>query len=183
MRKLLAALLVLFTLSAHGDAPVGKPQPPAAVASVELAKPTPIAELFQAAIEFGGYKDFCAARRDGCPAPMVRLVPLPENIQGTFNFLEPTVINIAIDAEDHSPGTVEWNETVVHEFTHYLQWLSGKYSPAIKDECKMMYEIELEAYTAGYRYKEALGLAVDYERMQSSRRIEYAFCVMASFAF
>lgn len=137
------------------------------------AHPTPIAELFAAAVKHGGYTKQCAARRGGCPIPLVLVAPLGENIDGTFYYMDPTVVRVSVDL---LPGTLRFNETVVHEYVHYLQFLFGEYGPLTR--CTEMGDIEAKAYKAGAAYLAALGVHVDYKGHIAWIAMEASSCEM-----
>lgn len=127
-----------------------------AMASDELRildYPTPIAELFEKAVQYGGYEGKCAAR-NGCPPPAVLIVNLDdENQSGRFNPREPNFVSIAFDVV---PGSVSFNAAVVHEFVHYLQWLHGELGP--QHRCEQMMDIEVPAYKAASLYLAEFGI-------------------------
>jgi hypothetical protein len=109
-------------------------------------------------VKFGGYEAACMAR-GGCKMPNVVIVRIDdENIGGQFTWNQPTVINLSSSA--YTPGSLEWNTVVVHEFVHYLQWLTGKIGPHTR--CEGIVEAEKEAYAAGAAYLLQFGIVKDY---------------------
>lgn len=169
MRNLLAVLLfaLSFVCFASGDAE-----------KVNPAAPTSVDDLFKQAIKLGGFTQFCTERFWGCKTPEVLLTVFEDaNVRGQFTFDQPTLVRVSIDHD--KPGTLLWNETVIHEMVHYLQWMSGKYSPARPDICEMMFEIESQAYTAGHAYLKQHGILVNTEQFIGMLRMNYSMCKMA----
>lgn len=140
-----------------------------------LSRPTPVAELFKAAIKFGGFEQECMQRRGGCQMPGVTIVLIEDaNVAGLFFFRDPNTVKM--NAQVHTPGTLEWNATLVHEFVHYLQWLTGKLGP--QTQCEQMVEIEEPAYKAGSAYLAQFGIVKDYKSQLSSIAFMSATCGM-----
>jgi hypothetical protein len=168
MRKLLAILLLSFVVCV----PAAEKKP-----LVNAPAPTHLNVLFKEAIALGGYTDFCAKRFWGCPMPDVTIHLTDENIRGHFSFEHPT--RIYLNNQYDAPGTLLWNEVAIHEFTHYLQWLSGKYSPARADICEMMFEIERDAYNVGHSYLKKHGVVADTAYFIEMLKMNYAMCTAA----
>jgi hypothetical protein len=120
-------------------------------------KPTKIETLYKAAILLGGFKEFCSTRDGGCPMPAVVVAPLPEGIAGQFTWHSPGFISVTTG--DIMPGTLDFNETVVHEFVHYLQWLRGDLGPSVT--CEQVSASETSAYKAGSDYLAHYGVKKD----------------------
>lgn len=126
--------------------------------SQPLANPTRVSELFAQAVKLGGYEAACMAR-GGCEMPAVVVVKIDsDNVAGQFHWKQPMLVSL--NADIHLPGSLEWNGTVVHEFVHYLQWLTGKIGP--QTPCEGIVEAEREAYATGAAYFAQFGIVKDY---------------------
>ena len=164
--SLVAALL--FTVAVPTQGGNGDDRPTA-----HLAKPTPVAELFNRAIKYGGFTEFCLRREGLCVAPPVLVVSFEDdNIDGRFNARTPGYVEVSADSAP--PGSIEFNETLVHEFVHYLQWLSGKYGPF--SQCQDTLAIEAPAYAAGEQYLAEFGIVRDNKPVLASIAFSAALC-------
>jgi hypothetical protein len=167
MRKLLVVLAVVFapastTVIADEERP----------AYADVMHPQPIAELFAAAVKHGGFTKQCAAEPDFCQMPMVLVRPLEEGTDGSFFYREPNFIQVN---HELTPGTLRFNETVVHEFVHYLQWTFGEYGATTR--CWDLGDIEAKAYLAGAAYlKDVAGVVVDYKEQIAWQRLGSVMC-------
>jgi hypothetical protein len=115
--------------------------------------------LFKEAIKHGGFTEYC--KKEECPVPAVVLAPLEyEGANGKFDIRHPTVISISPEHEG-ALGSHEWNSTLVHEFVHYLQWLTGifKVNMSCHDKVRL---IELPAYHAQAKYLSKHKIEYDY---------------------
>jgi hypothetical protein len=143
---------------------------------VAKAAPVPVADLFAAAIKHGGYEKACAEREDKCPAPGVLIHEVGEGNAGQFEWDMPTVVQVATDGRS-APGSANFNDTVVHEMVHYLQWLTGKLGPHRQDVCEMHLELETEAYEAGHKYSIGSGAgALDPKAVHLMLQTQYNRC-------
>lgn len=133
-------------------------QPGGAFAQEAASYTANVEVLFKTAVELGGYKQACTVRRGGCPSPAVLLVPLPENVLGQFDWREPKWV--AMNSEQLTPGSLDWNAILVHEFVHFLQWVTGKIGP--HTGCKEAVTAEKEAYAATAAYYARFGVKKDY---------------------
>jgi hypothetical protein len=88
--------------------------------------------------------------------PVVVIGPMQHNI-GEFDARNPSYITIS---DVLSPGSFEWSDSVVHEFTHYLQWLSGELRPLA--DCLSHAKLEMEAYKTDERWAIEQGVNRDY---------------------
>lgn len=132
-----------------------------ALSAVFPAKAESLEDLYAIAIEYGDYKEKCKYLRSGCPMPNVILTEHMEATNvGEFTYLNPTVVAIAADKAG-SPGTPVWNAVLVHEFTHYLQWRTGKLGPSLP--CQAGQEAEIEAYAAASKYLTSRGVAHSFK--------------------
>lgn len=128
--------------------------------STELSHPTRVGDLFAAAVKHGGYEAKCLARPNGCPMPAVLVADMEDdNIRGQFDPKHPTFVRINA-ASRTVPGTLAFNEVLVHEFVHYLQWLFGELGP--QSGCRDIVRIESQAYLAGAAYLAEFGIVKDY---------------------
>lgn len=138
-----------------------------------LSNPTPIHELFQKAVKLGGYEGACSGRPNGCEMPMVLLVKLEnDNHAGEFHPRLPDFVKI--NTSNRVPGSLDFNATVIHEFVHYLQWLTGKLGPQTK--CSGLYEIESPAYAAAAAYLSEFGIVKDFSDQLFSTQIMSMMC-------
>jgi hypothetical protein len=137
----------------------------------DLPKPTVVTELFKAAMKHGGFEKQCMARNGGCKIPHVRITGLDASTYGNYFWEEPTVINVSADLK---PGTLGFNETVVHEFVHQLQFMFGEYGP--QTMCRDMLKVEEKAYKAGAAYLAESGVIVDYSEHLSGLAMGFAMC-------
>lgn len=146
------------------------------VTAEPLSRPTTLQELFKEAIKHGGYKEKCQARRNGCPMPAVVIAEIPNaNIEGTFDWRNPQMVNL--NTTPHIvPGSLDFNETLVHEFVHYLQWLHGELGPFTG--CRDHPKIEEQAYRAGAAYLLQFGIVRDYSDQLFHTMIMAAMCEM-----
>lgn len=148
MKKLVAGLALLVALFI----PAGT----FAKDYAELYRPTTVEKLFEQAILHGGYKERCD--KEGCPMPSVRIIPLGENVLGQFR---PTQVpGEVLIATELPPGNMLWNEVVVHEFVHYLQWRFAELTPTLT-YCGLA-KLEAAAYAAGIAYLKQFGIAADH---------------------
>ena len=141
LRALLALSLLLF----------------AAIVPVRAAEPVTVADLFEQTVALAGYKEMCDAR-GGCEPPAVVLAPFDNtDIAGRFDPRKASFVQI-------NPilpvGSLRWNSTVVHEFTHYLQWLFGALTPAVA--CADVQALEFAAYDAAAAYLAQHDITADY---------------------
>ena len=145
--------------------------------SQPLSHPTNVAELFAAAIKHGGFTAKCQARPGGCPAPGVLVVTIEDdNINGQFDPSQPTFIRINA-LPRVAPGTLAFNEVLVHEFVHYLQWLFGELGP--QSRCSDIVRIESQAYKAGAAYMAEFGIIKDYTEHLGGIAMMAALCEMS----
>ena len=139
-----------------------------------LSRPTQVGELFTAAVKFGGYEAKCMAKHGGCPMPAVLIITIEnDNIRGQFDPRNPNFVRINT-AEHTIPGTLDFNEVVVHEFVHYLQWLFGELGP--QSTCRDLFEIESQAYKAGGAYLAQFGIIKDYSDQLATVAFMAAMC-------
>lgn len=143
------------------------------VTAAPLIHATTLQELFEEAIKHGGYQEKCQAKRTGCPMPAVVIFGHPDkNIEGLFDWKQPTMVQI--NTTPHIvPGSLEFNETLVHEFVHYLQWLHGELGP--QSECDT-FDMEPPAYAAGAAYLQQFGIQKDYSDQLFHVLINKAMC-------
>lgn len=140
----------------------------------DLYRPTPVAEIFEKAVKFGGFEQACGRRPAGCAVPQVRIAETAAGTYGTFTWNEPTVVNISSSVV---PGSLQFNSTLLHEFVHYLQWLTGKIGP--HNWCAVAVEAEQQAYEAAAKYHAEFGLVRDYEMQMTMVRMNVMFAIMA----
>jgi hypothetical protein len=137
-----------------------------------LSHPTQLKELFLSAVVFGGYAEKCQARRGGCPMPAVVLAGIEDdNTVGQFDPRHPTFVKITSQI---MPGSLAFNAVVVHEFTHYLQWLFGDLGP--ETLCKDHPPIEEQAYKAAAAYLAQFGINYDYSDQLFNVVVMAAMC-------
>jgi hypothetical protein len=125
----------------------------------DLSHPTHVGELYLFAVKNGGYEDKCKWRDGGCPMPLVVIENIgDENIAGKFDYRAAQFV--VLNAGIHKPGSMAWNTTLVHEFTHYLQWIFGEIGPST--QCMGRMKAEEAAYAAGNAYLKRFGMTKDY---------------------
>lgn len=167
MKTLLAVLtaaVLLFSSAATAEAP----------GYDKLPQPTPVAELFEKAVKHGGFEAACL-KRGGCPMPVVALAAIEDdNVAGLFDFHNPVFVKISTG--NRIPGTLAFNATVVHEFVHYLQWLTGQLGP--QTPCEARVAIEGPAYRAAAAYYAEFGIVFDYSPQMASMAFLAAMCNM-----
>lgn len=145
------------------------------VTAAPLIHATPVQDLFKAAVKFGGYEQKCMGRRGGCPMPAVLVQHIDNaNIEGQFDWRTPMLVKINV-TEHLVPGSLDFNETLVHEFVHYLQWLFGELGPQSSSTCEVT-SIEGPAYAAGAAYLAQFGIQKDYSGQMFEMIIQEAFC-------
>lgn len=123
----------------------------------DLYRPTPTAELFEKAVKLGGFEAECGKRHNGCVAPAVLVTEMREGLMGSFTWDEPRVVKLN---SVMVPGSLKFNSVLVHEFTHYLQWLTGKIGP--HNWCPVAVEMETQAYNVAAAYIGEFGVVRDY---------------------
>jgi hypothetical protein len=139
-----------------------------------LSHPTKVSELFEAAVKHGGYETKCLSRPDGCHMPAVLIVGIEDdNIAGQFDPRNPNFVRVNANTR-HVPGSLGFNEVLVHEFVHYLQWLFGELGP--QSRCSDLLRIEGQAYKAGAAYLAQFGIVKDYSEQLGSIALMSAIC-------
>lgn len=144
----------------------------------DTAKPTLVSELYETAKKLGGYEKMCAASMHQCPQPMVLISEqYDEYAYGVFNPFKETD-RVILSMGNLKPGTIAWNATLVHEFTHYFQWLAGEFGPSTLS-CSLMAKIEIDAYTVAAAYLKSIGVDEDMQEEKDQMVLNAAFCVMS----
>lgn len=115
-----------------------------------------IESLFAFALSISSYQWTCLERVH-CPIPTVEIQALDGDRAGSFSYLTPLKLTLDTTVDLNTP---EGQATVVHEFTHYLQWRAGKYTPATT--CAEKVNLEAEAYKAGSAYLKTKGIDKDF---------------------
>lgn len=129
------------------------------LAEETLPRPTTVLDLYAQAMKIGGYELKCQFRRGGCPAPVVAVSAIEsDNVAGQFDPRMPNFVTI--NSKVLTPGTLDWNATVVHEFVHYLQWVFGEIGPAVS--CEDVAKAEVAAYKASAEYLSQFGIVRDH---------------------
>lgn len=167
MKKLLVALLsaVLVASALGRDIP-------------QLSHPTAPSELFVFAIEAGGFAEMCENTPYHCPMPKISIDgSIDDYAYGIFNPFEKA--NTVVMSESLlEPGTVMWNAVLVHEMTHYLQYLRGEFVPS-KLGCAAHERTEHEAYDVGAKYLQSLGFKEDFAKEKAQMSLDAAMCLMS----
>lgn len=141
-----------------------------------LPAPTPSVELFELTKKLGGFEEMCAQSFHKCEQPMILISR--EHDDYAYGVYNPFVKadTIVMSMTNLVPGTIGWNMVLVHEYTHYLQWLKGTYAPSMP-LCTGMAKIEIEAYEVSSKYLETLGINDDMEAKKSMMRMNEAMCI------
>ena len=137
-----------------------------------LIHATPLQELFLTAVKLGGYEKKCLARMGGCEMPSVLIASIDDdNTVGQFDPRQPVLVKINTRI---IPGSLGFNAVLVHEFTHYLQWLFGELGP--QTQCQDQPKIEEQAYKAAAAYLAQFGIVYDYSDAMFGVLLMAAMC-------
>lgn len=144
----------------------------------DKALPTVVTELFEFAKKQGGFEEMCNTSMYECPQPAVLITEdIDDYAYGMYNpFKMPDVVQMSMG--NAKPGTIAWNATLVHEFTHYFQWVSGKLGPSTLS-CSNRAEIEIQAYTVMAEYLKSVGVDESMDEEKAAMRFDEALCLMS----
>lgn len=147
--RIALAVAVLLTLAGPLAAFASEP---------DLFRPTTTTELFDKAVKLGGFEAECGKRHSGCVAPAVLVADgMKPGHLGEFTWNDPQVVKLSSVLV---PGSLKFNAVLVHEYVHYLQWLTGKIGP--HNWCPMAVEMETQAYNVAAAYIAEFGVVRDY---------------------
>lgn len=122
-------------------------------------------DLYKDALRLSGAQDkYCTKFPNECRTmPIVKTQFLPGNVLGQFDENDATYIRISPFLK---PGSLFWKVTLVHEFTHYIDWRFGNLKNAAT--CLEAVASEEHAYEVGRLWLKEHGVETNYGKMNTA---------------